>query len=203
MLVTCFARRLRGAARRAARIATLNLHPSLLPVYRGPHPLFWQRRAGLRKVGITLHAMDEGLDSGAIWRQAACTLPDGVDFPTANARLSRLGAELFAAAVAGHRAGRLNPHPQDAGRATYQSTPEAQDFRLSTNWSARHAFNFVRLAASWGQPFPVIAGDRALLITEALDFRPSAVLGRPVRVDGEQVAVQFSPGVLYARACAA
>lgn len=199
VLVTCFPRRLSKAARQAAGAATLNLHPSLLPAYRGPHPLFWQRRAGLHEVGITLHAMDEGLDSGAIWRQAPCPLPDGVDFATANELLGRLGAELFVAAVAEYGAGRLKPQPQDAGHATYQGMPGMEDFRLSTDWSARHAFNFVRLAGHWGLAFPVRVGGNTLMVGEALDFRTDVALGRPYRTDGDNAAVQFSPGVMYAR----
>lgn len=199
LLVACYPRKLATSALQTAAVATLNLHPSLLPAYRGPQPLFWQRRAGLVRVGMTLHAVDEGLDSGAIWRQAACPLPDGIDFPTANRRLGGLGAELLGAALAEHRAGRLIPQPQDSGRASYQGTPQMEHFRLSTGWPARRAFNFIRMAACWGLPFPVTAGGRTLLLSEALGFRPDADLASPFRIDGEEAAVQFSPGVLHAR----
>jgi methionyl-tRNA formyltransferase len=45
----------------------LNLHPSLLPAYRGPAPLFWMARQGETQAGVTLHFLDEGLDTGDSW----------------------------------------------------------------------------------------------------------------------------------------
>ena len=52
------------------RYGFLNLHPSLLPDYRGPNPLFWQYYDGIEESGFTVHQIDEKEDHGCIYGQA-------------------------------------------------------------------------------------------------------------------------------------
>ena len=51
------------------RLLAANFHASLLPAYRGKHPLFWALRNGERWTGLTVHVMDGGLDTGDILYQ--------------------------------------------------------------------------------------------------------------------------------------
>lgn len=51
------------------KIGTINLHPSLLPKYRGPNPYFQAIRHGEKETGLTFHLMDESFDTGAILQQ--------------------------------------------------------------------------------------------------------------------------------------
>ena len=51
------------------RLGTINLHPSLLPAYRGPDPLLWQYLLFDRDHGITIHHIDSGKDTGGIIAQ--------------------------------------------------------------------------------------------------------------------------------------
>ena len=53
-VVACLTRRIPAAALAVPRVGFLNLHPSLLPLYRGPQPLFWQLRDGA-PTGATVH----------------------------------------------------------------------------------------------------------------------------------------------------
>ena len=55
-----------GAILALPRLGTVNLHPSLLPAYRGPGALFWQLADGVQETGITAHLLDEGEDTGPI-----------------------------------------------------------------------------------------------------------------------------------------
>ncbi|MCA9873849.1 MAG: hypothetical protein KC441_09345, partial [Anaerolineales bacterium] len=76
--VACFDRRIPGGVLAIPRHGFLNVHPSLLPDFRGPAPLFWTFREGIRATGVTVHFMDEGLDTGDIVLQTPLTLPDGI-----------------------------------------------------------------------------------------------------------------------------
>ena len=69
--VACFPYIFPSALLQLPRYGCLNLHPSLLPAYRGPLPLFWMARQGERQAGVTLHFLDEGLDTGDIVAQTA------------------------------------------------------------------------------------------------------------------------------------
>ena len=64
---------LRGSLLAAPRLGVINRHLSLLPAYRGAWPIFWQCAHGERKVGVTVHLVDAGLDTGNILAQASLT----------------------------------------------------------------------------------------------------------------------------------
>ena len=63
------------------KYGTLNLHPSLLPKYRGPNPWFWQYYNIEKEVGATLHFIDKGEDTGDIVYQESLQIPLGMKFP--------------------------------------------------------------------------------------------------------------------------
>ncbi len=92
LLVACFPYRLPLAVRRVPEKDALNLHPSLLPRYRGPTPLFWQFRCGETNTGVTLHRLAQELDRGDIIAQKRVTQPDGIDATEADDRLAVHGA---------------------------------------------------------------------------------------------------------------
>ena len=54
---------------------SLNVHPSLLPRWRGPAPIFWMLREGESELGVTLHCITEGEDAGEILWQSAVQRP--------------------------------------------------------------------------------------------------------------------------------
>ena len=91
----------------------VNLHPSLLPAYRGPAPLFWQFRAGETRTGVSLHVVDGGADTGSVIAQEAVPFPDGIDTAGAEALTARAGARLCAEWLAGGKT--VGPSPP--GRA--------------------------------------------------------------------------------------
>jgi len=175
----------------------LNLHPSLLPDYRGPYPLFWALRDGRDESGVTVHWMDEGLDSGDIALQAPLPLPEGVGPAELDRAAGELAGELLVEALRRLAASTLERRPQPPG-GSYQPAPGPADFILHTEWSARRAFNFMRGTSDWGQPYPVQAGGERVLLGQARGYEPDAHLPASfVRLD-DRVRLQFSPGVLIA-----
>lgn len=176
----------------------LNLHPSLLPAYRGPHPLFWTFRDGVQDTGVTLHFMDERLDTGDIVLQAPLRLPDGISGPEADRRAGEVGGALLVEATTRLAKGTLSRRPQPAS-GRYYPAPTATDFHLDLNWSALRAFNFMRGTAEWGRPYSVDVGRRTLRLSHALRYEAGRQLGTLYRTKGHQAWLQFTPGVLYAR----
>jgi methionyl-tRNA formyltransferase len=96
LLVAGWPRLLKAPARELARLGTLNVHPSLLPLYRGRDPLFWALLRGEKQVGVTLHRMTEHVDSGPIVRQAAVEVPEGATQSSLADEVDRVGASLAA-----------------------------------------------------------------------------------------------------------
>ncbi len=197
--VACWRQRIPAGLLALPEHGFLNLHPSALPDYRGPYPLFWALRDGRRESGVTVHWMDEGLDSGDIALQAPLRLPEGVGPAVLDRAAGELGGRLLVETLQRLADGTLERRPQPPG-GSYRPAPCADDFALPTKWPAQRAFNFMRGTADWGQPYPVQAGDERLLLGRALGYDPAARLGAPIVREGDRVRLQFSPGVLIAGA---
>jgi len=195
--VACFSKRIPPALLAIPPHGFLNLHPSLLPAYRGPAPLFWQLRNGEPHIGATVHWMDEKLDTGDIAAQTRLHLPDGITGPKADELCAKAGSELLVDVLKTLATGQA-PRTVQADKGSYQSWPQAKDFTLSTSWSARHAYNFMRGTAEWGQPYAVDVAGKQLWLANALTYRRED-LGHPYVQENDMVQIQFSPGVLQAQ----
>lgn len=76
LIVGTWKERLRKETFNIPKIATVNVHPSLLPKYRGPNPYLQTILNGEKTSGVTLHLVDEHYDSGAILSQEKITISD-------------------------------------------------------------------------------------------------------------------------------
>jgi len=189
LVVACFPWRLRRSWLELAPLGALNLHPSLLPAYRGPTPLFWQLRAGETRTGVTLHRLDEGIDTGEILAQAPLPFPDGLGWDALEERLAALGARLLVGALGSPTTARAQP---EAG-ASYQGPPAAADLELPTTWTARRAFNFIRGAAGFG-PFTILTADAPVPAREAVSYRTGGIEPGCVRRVADGTEVGFASG---------
>jgi len=196
--VACFSKRIPPPLLAMPHHGFLNVHPSLLPAYRGPAPLFWQWRNGETQTGVTVHWMDERLDTGPIATQAPITLPDGSTGPQADQICATVGGELLVNVLRSLGRGEVPRHSQPAG-GSYQPWPQAADFALSATWSAQRAFNFMRGTAEWGQPYSMTIDSEQLSLAEAVTYMPNERLGRSLLRGEEGLYIQFDPGVLHAR----
>lgn len=198
ILAACFPFRLPRELLTLPTYGCFNLHPSLLPAYRGPSPLFWQLRAGLAKGGVTLHLMAEQLDTGDIVAQESLPFPPGITAAEANQQLAKIGGRLAVGALDALQRGTLRRQPQPEHGASYFSWPKASDFHLCCHWSAERAFRFVRGTAGWGHRYQLVCGNRRFPIAEALGFSPHGTLDRAWEWRGAELWVQFRPGILRA-----
>jgi methionyl-tRNA formyltransferase len=177
----------------------LNLHPSLLPAYRGPSPLFWQCRDGVAETGISVHVLTERVDAGDIVAQTRVPFPLGVLGVELIEQLAVAGGRLVVAATAALAAGELPRRPQCESAASYFPAPTDADFELPLRWSAERAFRFMRGTAHWSRPYPIKVGDERLELEAALDFDRAATLGDAFTRCGNELRVRFAAGVLRAR----
>jgi methionyl-tRNA formyltransferase len=195
--VSCFPRRIPPTLLNVPRHGFLNIHPSLLPRYRGPYPLFWMLRHGDRRFGVTLHFIDEHLDTGDITAQAEVALPDGISGEEADSVLSQYGAELLLDVLPYLQKGTLTRRPQPGG-GSYFSIPQAADFEIEATWSAQHAFNFMRGTHEWRRTYPIKVAGQTFSLRQALFYSSHEILEQPYQLFGDQIDIQFSPGVLRA-----
>ena len=105
---------------------TLNIHPSLLPKYRGATPIQSAILDGLTESGVTLMLMDEKVDHGPILGATSCQLL-GASFLEAREKMGKIGAELFLANAQRWVAGEIKAVPQDHSQATYTKKINKED----------------------------------------------------------------------------
>jgi methionyl-tRNA formyltransferase len=175
---------------------SLNLHPSLLPEYRGPSPLFWIFHDGLEHGGMTIHLIDKGADTGDIVTQERTLLPDGIRYVDAERTLSEQAATMLVYTVHAIENGTLTRTPQEKTAAPRAPNPTDRDFVITPDWNARRAFNFIRGVADWNHPINLKTADRQFIIRDAISFDEEHTLDAPLVNNGPVCRVKFADGIL-------
>ena len=170
IVVSCFPYRLPAEIFTIPSQGCINLHPSLLPAYRGPDPLFWQFREGAG-FGVSLHSVSAELDAGSVLAQKVVNIPDGIACSAASRLLAEVGAELLLMLLAKMKLQSLVGQPQDASQASYQSFPEKEDFTLNTEWTARRMYNFICAMRERVSHFPCTIEGHTYALIEAYSYQ--------------------------------
>jgi folate-dependent phosphoribosylglycinamide formyltransferase PurN len=123
IVVSSFSRILKKALIGVPRLGVVNVHPSLLPRYRGPEPLYWVLANGEKSTGVTLHYVDEGIDSGDIILQRKLEIQPRDTVSTLQARCAKLAASMLSETIPMLLAGRAPRIPQNHSSASYYSFP--------------------------------------------------------------------------------
>src|SRR5207302_961380 len=105
------------------RLGCINVHASLLPAYRGPSPLYWVLANREKVTGVTIHYIDERIDSGDIILQRQLVIRPGETEFTLCERSARVAADLLGEAIPLLLSEKASRIPQDHSAATYYSFP--------------------------------------------------------------------------------
>lgn len=137
----------------------INCHSGKLPYYRGRCPIIWALINGEREFGITVHFMDEGIDTGPIVLQRTFEITDEDDFSTLSQKDADECADIIFDAVNMIKTGDCNPIDQASidPIGMYCGGRRPGDEIINWNQSSRDIFNFVRALC---QPGPRAATFR-------------------------------------------
>jgi methionyl-tRNA formyltransferase len=153
------------------RIATINIHASLLPKYRGPAPIQWALINGEKETGVCSMLMEEELDVGDILLSAKETINPNDTSGTLHDRLATKGAHILIDTLKAFAENRIKPMPQDDSLATYAPMLTKDDGLINWNKSAESLVNFIRGVTPWPGAYTFF-GDKRLKIFKS---RPLAV----------------------------
>jgi len=193
--IAFFNQLLRAPVLAIPRLGTVNAHPSLLPAYRGPSPLFWMLRNGEERGGVTVHLVDAGEDSGAILQREETPIPLGITGPELLDKLSDIAARLMVRAIDDLVAGTAHGEPQPSEAATRHGRPGDADLQVRFDQPATRVFGLVRALAPWAPLWAELDGERVRLL-DATVYDATAQLGADLVLSGDEVAVQCQPGVV-------
>jgi methionyl-tRNA formyltransferase len=128
----------------------LNIHPSILPKYRGPSPIQSAILNGEKATGVTIMLMDEKMDHGPIIANSEfkITNPKTI-YKELRDRLANLGAELITKTIPDWIAGKINPLPQDHSKATFTKKITKEDGHINWNEEAEIIERKIRAYQPW------------------------------------------------------
>jgi methionyl-tRNA formyltransferase len=144
----------------------VNVHPSLLPRYRGAAPIARAIAAGETETGVTILYLSEELDAGDVILQKRVPIAPDDTTGTLTARLAEEGAGLLTEALRLIEAGRAPRHPQDPSRATPAPRLRREEGEVDWRRPAAAIVNLVRACDPWPGAF-TYAQDQELKIWRA------------------------------------
>ncbi|MBI5045931.1 MAG: methionyl-tRNA formyltransferase [Candidatus Niyogibacteria bacterium] len=180
---------------------TINVHPSLIPKYRGPSPIEGAMLADEEKTGVTILLTDELMDHGPILAQEELNAPlSDLDFAQAERLLAELGGKLLVKTIPLWIAGKITPQEQKHADATYTKKILKEDGHLDWNENAAVLSRKIRTLNPWPGTFTFWFKNKkqARLIIVNVDIVSNSAdkkLGEVFLIDG-QMAIACGNGAL-------
>jgi methionyl-tRNA formyltransferase len=197
MIVAAYGLLLPRAALDAPRLGCVNIHASILPRWRGAAPIQRAILAGDRESGISIMRMEEGLDTGPVFRVDRLDIAPDETGGSLHDRLAALGADALMAALPGIIDGTLAPLAQDDTAATYARKLSKEEALIDWSGAAPEIERRVRAFNPW--PVAQTRLDDIVLriwAAHALDSEPGAEPGRVVAAGREGIDVAAGSGRL-------
>jgi methionyl-tRNA formyltransferase len=131
------------------KIFCINVHPSLLPKYRGASPINWAILNGDQETGVSVQKMALTLDAGDVLAQSMVAINDDENAAQLRERMARAGAKLLGDVLAQCASGQYSLKPQDEAQVTYASKLTREMGKIDWQKPARVIFNQVRGLMPW------------------------------------------------------
>ncbi len=145
----------------------INVHPSLLPQYRGPSPIESAIMNGDRETGVTIMQLSAAMDAGPVYTQVRHTLNGDETQPDLYNTLGHIGAQLLVTTLPQILNNSLLPTPQDDSNSTYCKLLEKSDTTLDPG---SHTASELERQVRAHLDFPrskIVFRDHTLIVTQA------------------------------------
>jgi len=173
----------------------LNVHPSLLPRWRGAAPIERALMAGDTETGMTIFQLEAGLDSGPLALSITEPITARDNYGTLAARLARLGGEAMIEALSRLESGALELKSQPTEGITYAEKIEPDERRLDPSGEAATLVNAVRGLTPQIGVYLELAGDERLGVSAALPANQQ-VPAEELLVDGQRLLIGCADGAV-------
>jgi methionyl-tRNA formyltransferase len=179
------------------RFGCLNIHPSLLPRYRGVSPIPAAIMAGDEFTGVSIMLLDAGTDTGPILSQAQVPVLPADTTGSLTHKLSIVGAQLLVDALPRWTSGQLKPRSQDNAAATYCRKLTKEDGLIDWQLPAAVLERRIRALSPWPGAFTTWQGKQLKIFSA----KPAAAsetgeTGTVVALKNREVGVVTGDGVL-------
>jgi len=135
------------------KLGALNIHPSLLPKYRGTSPIQTAILNGEKITGITVFLIDQLIDHGPIIAQKKYSIPENIYYKDLERELSKLASEFIVEIIPKWLKGKLKALPQEEKLATYTKIIKKEDGKINWNRPAIQIERQIRAFQPWPGTF--------------------------------------------------
>lgn len=150
-------------------LGIINIHPSLLPQYRGPTPIEQAILDGVQKTGVSIMRLTAGMDEGPVYKQKTLHISGDESKAALTEKLQQLGADLLREVLPDIFTGTLKPRNQPhPNRATYSSKITKEDGILDFAKPAEILEREIRAFAGWPKSHTVLAGIDVVITSASI-----------------------------------
>ena len=174
LVVAAYGKLLPQAVLDAAPKGPVNVHPSLLPKYRGAAPVAAAILAGDTVTGVSLMVLDAGMDTGPVLAQREAPIGPSDTTPELTERLFLLGAELIKDTLTAYMEGSVAPVPQDESKVVVTSRLRKEDGEMDWTKPAVELERQVRAYQPWPGSFTTWRGQRLEILSASISQRTEA-----------------------------
>lgn len=179
------------------RLGCINIHPSLLPRWRGAAPIQRALLEGDAITGVTIMRMDEGLDTGDIFKQAQIPIERDDTSATLLTKSADLGAELLLDVLQELQNGSAKSVPQDNNLATYAAKITKEEAQLNWTLDAVQLDRMVRAFNPWPIAYCEIDGKHIRVWqSQPIDCKTDSLPGTIIQASGEGIDIACGKGIL-------
>jgi methionyl-tRNA formyltransferase len=178
-------------------IGCLNIHPSLLPLYRGAAPIQRAIMDGAAETGVTVFKLAAGMDSGPVLLRAPLTIRDDDDLGSLRERAAALGVEKFLRRVAAAAVRDWKFEPQDDSLATFAPKISPSEERIDWTQPATRIWRLVRALSPAPGAWTAFRGRRLrVLAAVPAGTNPEGSAPGELRASGKELLAACGDGAL-------
>lgn len=177
---------------------SINVHASLLPLYRGGSPMHKAIQNGDLETGVTIMYMAPKMDSGDIISQASLPILMDDDVASIEAKLSVLGADLLVDTLSKVFKREETVTPQDESKVTYAYNIKREEEHLSFQQTAKEVYNHIRGYHPWPLTYFTLENQN-IKVYEASVYSETEVrgqIGEMLEVTKKECLIQANPGII-------
>ena len=170
-----------------SELTALNIHPSQLPLLRGPSPIQSALLQGFSSTAVSLMQLDEKMDHGPILGQMELEIDPNDNYFSLEDKLADVGGELIKKSILDYLSGSLESSPQDHDQATTCKLIRKEDGLIDWTKPAEDIINQVRAFILWPGSFTTLKGLE-LKITKAITSLEK-LAPEEIKIDGDRLLI--------------
>lgn len=183
------------------KYATINLHASLLPLYRGANPIQRAIINGDKKTGICTMVTEEGLDCGDVCLREEIDITENMNYEELFNLIAEKSPQVIETTLLSIKSGELKPVPQDHEKVTFAHKIKKEDAQIDWKKSAREIHNLIRGLYKFPSAYTNFSGKNIKIMeTRILDEEiPQGFVGHAgeiIKISKEGLEVATGCGIL-------